>query len=91
MNTTTENEKHKSIPNDKKCELSLIDLMDDIDSDSADALKTKAWKHLAEKGQVYQCMRYLTIHFYIIMTILTLNVIHPFAFGGVDWCGFAHS
>ena len=38
----------------KKCEPSLIDLMDDIDSVSADALKTKAWKHLAEKGPVFQ-------------------------------------
>ncbi len=54
MNTTTEHEKHKSNPNDKKSEPSLIDLMDDIDSDSADALKTKAWKHLAEKRLVFQ-------------------------------------
>ena len=71
----------------KKREPFLIDLMDDTDSDSAGAPKPKAWKRL-RKGTVFQeTVAQVFDDPFQFHDFESPNG-DPFAFGGIDWCGF---
>ena len=68
----------------KKREPILIDLLDDTDSDSADAPKPKAWKRLRKGPQIQEPIDQV---FDDPFPFEYENTdCDPFAFGGIDWC-----
>ena len=69
----------------KKRKKFLIDLMDDTDSDFADAPKSKAWKRL-RKGPVFQNrINEVFDDPFLYEKHIENPDCDPFAFGGIDW------
>jgi len=88
MKTKTEHANHKSIRNDKKSEPFLIDLMDETNSDSADAPNNKAWKRLRKEPVIQDTIDEVFDDPFAFRYDETDYQCDPFAFGGIDWCGF---
>ena len=71
----------------KKREPFLIDLMDDTDSDSADAPKPNAWKRLRKGPPIQEPIDQVFDDPFPFGYVYESHDCDPFAFGGIDWCG----